>query len=218
MTLIFIAMLLAAIALDVWVIRPIERRSSTGAGGRPAPAVELVVPRTLFFHPGHSWARLDGDGTVTVGVDDLLLTLVGGLTAVGLPGVGDRVTAGRPALSIRGGDQELAVPSPISGRVVAVNSELGRDAARLRWRPYKEGWAYRVVPGDRLAAELAGLVIGRDAERWMAREIRRVDRLFASGVLEAPVAGSLQRAGSAGWAAFTREILGAAGPAAEAAP
>jgi len=215
-TLVFVAVLLLAFALDALVIRPLEGRRAAGSRGHQDPPVELTVPRTLFFHPAHTWVRLEEDGTVTVGVDDLLRTLVGDLSSVELPAVGDRVAAGRPAMVVRGEGRSLRVPAPVSGRIAEVNRQLGSDPARLRWRPYKEGWAFRLVPGDRLSAELGALAIGRDAERWMALEIQRVDGLFDHGLLEAPLEGAVGRGNASAWAAFEREILGVGGPSAEA--
>lgn len=205
-TLVFVGVLLAAVALDVWVIRPWERRHRLPEQLQQ-DGLELVVPKTLFFHPGHTWARLDETGQVTVGVDDLVRALSGQMSAVELPRVGDRLMAGRPALSIRHKDRRLTLASPVSGTVTEVNAALGRDPVRLRWRPYKEGWAFRVAPGDRLAAELGELAIGRDAEAWMRAETERLDRLFELGVLRQPVEGALENAGVEAWAQLQRELL-----------
>ncbi len=206
-TLVFIGVLLAAVALDAWLIRPWERRHLPPPRSRHHGAAELVVPRTLFFHPGHTWARLEENGQVTVGVDDLVRSLVGELSAVELPGAGKGLQAGRPALAIRQGARRLQLAAPVSGRVVEVNAALGRDPVRLRWRPYKEGWAFRLAPGERLAAELGALAIGRDAERWMRAEMEALDRLFDRGVLAPPVEGALAGAGDEAWAQFQREHL-----------
>lgn len=207
-TLVFVAVLLAAVALDVWLIRPLERRRSTAKMGDAEGTLEVIVPRTLFFHPGHTWARLDGDGRVTVGIDDLARTLVGNLSTVELPTVGTTVNAGEPAFAIGQGPRRVAFAAPVSGTVVDTNAALGMDPVRLRWRPYKEGWVVRLAPGDRLPTELAGLKIGIDAARWMRSELERLDQLFARGVLGLPAEGSLERAGDGAWAVFGREVLG----------
>ncbi|HSN55963.1 MAG TPA: hypothetical protein VLT32_14920 [Candidatus Sulfomarinibacteraceae bacterium] len=215
-TLVFVALLLAAFGLDALVVRRLEAKAPGVRRSHPDESVELTVPRTLFFHPSHSWARLNGDGSVTVGVDELVRTLVGDLGSVELPAVGNRLRAGSVAVTIRIGSRSLALAAPIGGTVLAVNHDLGSDPVRLRWRPYKESWALRLSPGDDLASELASLVVGRDAERWMVAETRRVDALFERGLLVPPVVGALRRAGSDGWSAFAREVLGHRWPSAEA--
>lgn len=206
-TLVFVGVLLAAVTLDYWMIRPWERRHLPSARSRRDEALEVVVPRTLFFHPGHTWARLEEDGRVAVGVDDLVRSLIGEMSAVELPGVGDRLEAGRPALAIRQGARRLRLAAPVSGRVVEVNTALGRDPVRLRWRPYKEGWTFRLVPGEGLASELGALAIGRDAARWMRAEMDTLDGLFEIGVLAHPVEAALAGAGDEAWARFQVELL-----------
>jgi len=209
-TLVFVAVLLAAMALDWLVMRRLEGGLGLGAAGHPKPAIELVVPRTLFFHPGHSWARLDEDGSVTVGIDDLIRTLVGCFSTINGPSVGDFVVAGQPAMVIGENGQALRIPAPVSGRVTEVNRRIGSDPVLLRWRPYKEGWVFRLIPGDRLSTELGLLAIGNDAARWMADEMGRAENMFRNGLLESPVEGALERAGAAAWATVERELLGSA--------
>jgi glycine cleavage system H protein len=206
-TLIFVAVLLTAVAIDFLLIRPWERRHLPDAPGDTDASLEFVVPRTLFFDLGHTWARLDEDELVTVGLDDLARTLIGEISSVELPSVGARLTAGQPAFGVRQGTRRLDFASPVSGTVTEINPALGRDPIRLRWRPYKEGWALRLAPGDRLSAELGGLVIGRDAQRWMLTELDRLESLFERGVLSPPVEGALQRAGDDAWPVFERDVL-----------
>lgn len=211
-TLVFVAVILAAVALDVWFIRPWEiAHRSTRARGADSP-IEFIVPRTLFFHRGHTWARLDGDGRVAVGIDDLARTIVGDLSMVELPAIGARLTAGREAFGVRQGERRLSFVSPVSGIVTEVNASLGRDPVRLRWRPYKEGWVYRVAPGERLSVELPALLIGRDAERWMSAELDQLGRAFDRGALAPPVEGALLRAGADAWGFFQNDVLKVSAP------
>jgi glycine cleavage system H protein len=206
-TLIFVAVLLLAVALDLWLIRPWEVKHLARPPGFDDALLEFVVPRTLFFHPGHSWARLDEDGQITVGVDDLARTVIGDFSAIESPAIGAQLTAGLPAFGIRLGKRLLRLAAPVSGTVTEINAVLGKDHVRLRWRPYKEGWIYRVAPGEQLSAELKSLAIGQDSERWMAREIVRLRDLFESGQLAPPVEGAMQRASDEAWTLVQRNIL-----------
>jgi glycine cleavage system H lipoate-binding protein len=206
-TLIFVAVIVAAFAIDAWFIRPWEERRRPRKPVDVGARHEFVVPRTLFLHPGHTWARLDADGRVTIGLDDFARTLIGKLSAIEMPPVGSRLEAGGPAFVVRQGKRWLRFPAPVSGVVTEVNAKLGRDPVRLRWRPYKEGWTLRLAPGDRLSNELARLAVGRDAQRWLQEEFGRLDRLFEDGALRVPVEGALQRANDAAWSLFEREIL-----------
>ena len=208
-TLIFVSVLLAVFLLDVFVIRPWEKRRLPRRAVDADAALQFAVPRALFFHPGHVWARVDDDGRVTVGIDDFVRTVVGDIQAVELPSVGDRLIAGRPAMIIRQGERRLSLVAPLSGTVTESNHDLGRDPVRLRWRPYKEGWAYRLEPDVGATRDLATLRIGKDAAAWMGGEIDRLRYLFDDGALEPPVEGGLTRAADEAWPAFERGFLAA---------
>jgi glycine cleavage system H protein len=210
-TLIFVAVLLAAVFLDFLIIRPWEARHLPKPATNADDGLEFAVPRAVFFHPGHTWARVDNDGRVAVGVDDLARTVIGDLSTVELPAVGERVTAGRPAVVIHQGERRLRLAAPLSGTVVETNDELGRDPNRLRWRPYKEGWMYRLEPEEGFARELGSLAIGRDAAAWMGREIEDLRRSFEEGRFTAPVEGALVRGNHEAWSAFERDFLGTTG-------
>jgi glycine cleavage system H protein len=210
-TLIFVSVLLATVLLDFLVIRPWEARHLPQPATDTDAALEFAVPRAIFFHPGHTWARVDNDGRVAVGIDDLARTVIGDLSTVELPVVGDRVIAGRPAVVIRQGERRLRLAAPLSGTVIESNDDLGRDPTRLRWRPYKEGWMYRLEPEEGVAREMASLAIGKDAATWMKTEIERLRLLFDEGILTAPVEGALTRGADEAWAAVERDFLGSIG-------
>ena len=206
-TLIFVSVLLAVVLLDVFVIQQWEARHKPRPATDVDAALEIAVPRAIFLHPGHTWARVDNDGRVAVGIDDLARTVIGDLSAFNLPSVGDRVTAGRPAAVIRQGDRQLRLAAPLSGTVIESNEDFGRDPNRLRWRPYKEGWMYRLEPEEGVAREMASLAIGKDAAVWMGDEIERLRRWFDDGRLAAPVEGALARGNDEVWSAFKHDFL-----------
>jgi len=135
-----------------------------GAVAPRAAAGWFQVPAGVHLHPGHTWARLEADGLVSVGVDDFAHKLVGP-ARVELPALGEKVAQGEPALEI--GDEERLVPmlSPVDGTVVAVNA-----AARERQDglddPYGAGWLFK-VKAPRLAANLRQLLTDGPARRFV---------------------------------------------------
>ena len=54
----------------------------------------FLAPAGLLFHPGHSWARMDGLDTVTIGMDDFAAKLLGSADSISLPKLGSRVKQG----------------------------------------------------------------------------------------------------------------------------
>lgn len=131
---------------------------------RPTAPGWFHVPAGIHLHPGHTWARLEPDGLVAVGADDLAHKLVG-QARVKLPSLGDHVVQGEPALEI--GEDERTVPmvSPVDGTVVAVNAKLRETEDGLE-DPYGTGWLFK-VKAPRLAANLRQLLREGAARRFM---------------------------------------------------
>ena len=166
------------------------------------------VPAGVHLHPGHTWARLDTDGLVTVGIDDFAHKLVAP-SAVQLPALGTHVAQGEPALALR--DEGASVPmlSPVDGTVVAVNPALKSDAAALA-DSYGAGWLFKVKT-PRLAANFRQLHAPAQANRMLedAGEalVRRMDpelgRLLQDG--GTPVHGIARALAGDEWEALARE-------------
>lgn len=124
------------------------------------------VPANLFFHPGHTWVRLEGGDTVTVGVSDFAQKLVGPLGRVQLPAVGTSLVQGEPALSLDADGVSIPMLAPVDGKVVAINTELTQSPALVKQSPYGEGWLMK-VKSAKLASDLKNLMSGSFARRWM---------------------------------------------------
>jgi glycine cleavage system H protein len=130
-------------------------RAAAGAVAlpRPAGAGWFHVPPGVHLHPGHTWARLDADGLVSVGIDDFAHKLVGP-AAVELPALGAKVHQGDPALALRDGGRGVPLVSPVDGTVVAVNPAATASHAAALDDPYGAGWLFKVT-APRLAGEPA---------------------------------------------------------------
>jgi glycine cleavage system H lipoate-binding protein len=130
---------------------------------RPALPAWFQVPASVHLHPGHTWARLEADGLVAVGADDLAHKLVGA-ARVQLPELGAHVLQGEPGFEI--GDEDRSVPmlSPVDGTVVAVNAAVRENGGLAD--PYGAGWLFK-VKAPRLAANLRQLLMDGPARRYM---------------------------------------------------
>lgn len=123
------------------------------------------VPESLYFHPGHAWARLDQGNLVTVGMDDFAHKLMGKVSSIELPKVGAHILQGEKGWTLAQDSKSVDMLSPVDGTVVAVN-ERTNDPGALGSDPYGEGWLLQVkVP--RLKANTTNLLSGNFAQRWM---------------------------------------------------
>ncbi|MDB6062443.1 MAG: glycine cleavage system protein [Verrucomicrobiaceae bacterium] len=121
-------------------------------------------PTELKYASSHEWARLEEDGTVTVGITDHAQNALGDVVYVELPEVGAILTAGQEAGVVESVKAASDIYAPISGTVIAINELLEDAPETINGDAYHEGWFYRLEPTD--AAELDDLL---SAEAYQAQ-------------------------------------------------
>ena len=114
-----------------------------------------LIPAELRFAESHEWARLDADGTITVGISDHAQEALGDVVFVELPEVGKVFAAGDAAGVVESVKAASDIYSPVSGEVIAVNEALGDRPEDLNEKPY-DSWIFKLKPGN--TAELEKLL------------------------------------------------------------
>ena len=115
------------------------------------------IPGDLKFLKSHEWARVEGDGKVTVGISDHAQGLLGDLVYVELPNVGDTVVAGNACAVVESVKAASDIYAPVSGKVISVNSALAEKPETINEDAYGEGWIFVVKPSN-LAEETEELL------------------------------------------------------------
>jgi len=126
------------------------------------------VPADLRFLKSHEWARLEADGTITVGISDHAQQALGDLVFVEAPETGRRVAAGEACAVVESVKAASDVYSPVSGEVVAGNADLGGQPELINQDPYGTGWIMRIRPDDK--AQFAALLDAKAYEAALAAE------------------------------------------------
>ncbi len=115
-----------------------------------------TTPAELKYAASHEWARIEEDGTITVGITDHAQTALGDVVFVELPEVGVVLAADEEAGVVESVKAASDVYAPISGEVIAVNELLADGPESINADPYGDGWFYKIKPSD--PAELEGLL------------------------------------------------------------
>jgi glycine cleavage system H protein len=126
------------------------------------------IPSELKYATSHEWARLEEDGTVTVGITDHAQEALGDVVFVELPQEGDTLAAGDEAGVVESVKAASDIYSPVGGEVIAVNAALEDEPETVNADPYNEGWFYRLKPTD--TAELDKLLSASDYQQHCADE------------------------------------------------
>ena len=126
------------------------------------------VPHDLRFLKSHEWARLETDGTVTVGISDHAQQALGDLVFVETPDAGRRVAAGEAIAVVESVKAASDVYSPVSGEIVAGNADLGGRPELINQDTYGAGWIMRIRPDDK--QQFAAMLDARGYEAQLAAE------------------------------------------------
>jgi len=110
------------------------------------------IPTELRFAETHEWARLEADGTVTVGISDHAQEALGDVVFVELTKVGTVFAAGDAAGVVESVKAASDIYSPIAGEVIAVNEDLDGSPELLNSEPY-EAWIFKLKPSDKAELE-----------------------------------------------------------------
>ena len=133
---------------------------------------ELNVPAGVFISPQHAWAKIELNGMVRIGPDDLIRKVFDKVDQVRLPQEGQLIEKGQPLFAIQYSDFSLEIPSPLSGKITYVNSEHAEHPEWLAIKPFELSWMCGLEPSN-LARELPDLKVGRDSIAWYQAEIDR---------------------------------------------
>ena len=126
-------------------------------------ALGLDYSEHRLYHRGHTWVEAAEDGTVTVGLDELAVHLVGRPDFVDMPEIGDELDLNQTAWRMKKRGHEIQVRAPIDGTVAAVG---GPD----------QGWYLKMRPRHDVhqTATLRHLLRGPEVHGWIARELERL--------------------------------------------
>lgn len=106
-----------------------------------------TIPADLRYASTHEWARLETDGTVTVGITDHAQEALGDVVFLELPALDSTLTAGQPVGVVESVKAASDIHAPISGTVIALNEGLTEAPEGINTHPY-QSWFYRLQPSN----------------------------------------------------------------------
>lgn len=106
------------------------------------------MPTDLKYASTHEWARLEEDGTVTVGITDHAQDALGDVVFIEMPEVDAVLAAGDEAGVVESVKAASDIYAPVSGTVIAVNELLEEAPETVNNDPYVDGWFFKLKPED----------------------------------------------------------------------
>ncbi len=134
---------------------------------------ECVIATDLYYAvEDNTWARINEDGTVTIGMTDIAQSLAGPILHAKTKPVGKVRKKGRPIATVESGKWVGPIKTPLSGEIAEVNKDLEEDVRLLNKSPYTKGWVVKIKPTD-LENEIKDMVTGDEAVDKYKEKIER---------------------------------------------
>lgn len=131
-------------------------------------------PDDLYYNTENNvWARLEADGTLTVGMTAYGCALAGEIVSCMPKKPGKTIELNKSVATIESGKWVGPVKAPVSGEILAINEALEADPGLMNRDPYGEGWVVRMSAAqwqDECAALASGAAMEEAFEAKMAAE------------------------------------------------
>ena len=115
-----------------------------------------MKPEELKFAPSHEWAHVaeaDGKKIATIGISAHAVEALSDVVYMELPDSGADVTAGASFGEVESVKATSDLFSPVTGKVIEVNTALPDNLEVLGTDPYGEGWIVKVEVTDDASIE-----------------------------------------------------------------
>lgn len=127
----------------------------------------MNIPPDLKYTKTHEWARLEADGSVTVGITHHAQDLLGDMVFVENPATGRKLAAGEECAVVESVKAAADVYAPVSGEVIAVNGELAAAPEKINQDAYA-AWMFRIRPDS--SAGVNGLLDAAQYQKLVESE------------------------------------------------
>lgn len=114
------------------------------------------IPENLSYTKEHEWVNAQGN-VYRMGITDYAQAALGDIVYIQLPKVGEQVTVGKVCGEVESTKSVSEIFAPITGKVVAINTELDAHPEKINSDPYGGGWFAEIeaasTPTDLLSAD-----------------------------------------------------------------
>lgn len=126
-----------------------------------------TIPKDNLYTRDHEWVRIEGN-KAEVGITDHAQKALGDIVFVELPDLEDEIESGDEFGSIESVKTVTSLFMPVSGRIIAVNTELKDSPELINEECYDEGWVIRLELSN--PDESAELLSSKNYEEFLLDE------------------------------------------------
>lgn len=113
----------------------------------------MDFPKDLLFTKDHEWARVETDGTVTIGITEHAQEALGEIVFVELPKNGRELKSHDTFGVVESIKAVSDLYSPVAGTVIDTNQSASADPGLVNRSVYGDGWLIKVKVSDKSSLE-----------------------------------------------------------------
>lgn len=107
----------------------------------------MNIPKNLFYTKDHEWVRVEGK-IVFVGITDYAAQALGDITFVELPKINELLKQEGHCATVESVKAASDVYAPLSGKVLAVNTQLATNPELINQSAYEKGYFFTMEFSD----------------------------------------------------------------------
>ncbi len=117
------------------------------------------VPSALKYSKEHEWVATTSVATIVrIGITDFAQGALGDIVYIQLPKVGSTVAVDSVCGEVESTKSVSEIYAPVSGKIVAVNTDLDKTPESINTDPYGQGW----IADIEIAGDLSHLLSAAD--------------------------------------------------------
>ena len=125
-----------------------------------------MEPTDLRYHEEHEWIRIDRK-QATMGISNFAQDALGDIVFIDMPKVGSTVAAGQQIGEIESTKTTSSIYTPVSGKIVKINTELKDHPEVVNADPYDKGWIAVIELSD--PGQVNGLMTAEQYEAFLKK-------------------------------------------------
>ncbi|MDY0077329.1 MAG: hypothetical protein RBR87_08645 [Bacteroidales bacterium] len=161
-----------------WIM--LNRKVSTpNLVSKPASILDnlLSIPQEILLSMNNTWVQILHPTKVRVGLNDLIINMIGENQLKFFKQNGDYVNKGDLIAQIGDADKMLNILAPVSGTISGLNPKLQHQKMIVSQVPYGSNWMVDINPKN-WQVEAQGLMSGETAKNWLSQELGRMRDFF----------------------------------------
>ncbi len=104
-----------------------------------------MIIEDLLYTEDHLWVRKEeGSDQVTIGLSDYGQERLGEIISVDLLSEGEEVSRDDELATIGTASDEVVVYSPVTGKIIEINSSVVESPSIINEDPYEDGWLLKM--------------------------------------------------------------------------